>query len=138
MADAERRRSGRRIPAADEPLSRVRLRAGRELTVVDVSNGGVLVEGQARLLPGTHADVHIVTKDGRTLVRSRVVRAWVCDVQADMVRYRGALAFDRAIDTEPVGYALPDILVPVAAAAGNRYPDPGTGAAAESAERLSA
>ena len=59
----------------EEPLSRVRLRAGRELQVVDVSVAGALLEGTARLLPGTHVDVHMVTRDGRVLVRSRVVRA---------------------------------------------------------------
>jgi len=95
----ERRRASRRAPAVDEPLARVRLRAGRELVVVDVSNAGALVEGMVRLLPGTHVDVHVVTQEGRTLVRSRVVRAYVCRVEADAMRYRGALAFDRAIDT---------------------------------------
>lgn len=95
----ERRRAVRRTPASDEPLSRMRLRAGRELAVIDLSNGGALVEGAARLLPGTHVDVHIVTADGRALVRSRVVRAWVSGVEADAVRYRGALAFERPVET---------------------------------------
>lgn len=66
--------------------------------VVDVSSAGALVEGMTRLLPGTHVDVHVVTQEGRTLVRSRVVRAYVCGVEADVVRYRGALAFDRSIN----------------------------------------
>ena len=46
----------------------MRLRAGRELVVIDLSNGGALVEGATRLLPGTHVDVHVITRDGRTLV----------------------------------------------------------------------
>jgi hypothetical protein len=99
VLNPDRRRSVRRVPAVDEPLSRVRLRAGRELTVVDLSNSGVLVEGATRLLPGTHVDVHLVTADGRTLIRSRIVRAWVSGVEPDAVRYRGALAFDRSVDT---------------------------------------
>jgi hypothetical protein len=106
----ERRLAPRRAPAGDEPLARARMRAGRELTVVDLSNSGALVEGTARLLPGTHVDVHLVTKDGRTLVRSRVVRAHVCHVDAVLVRYRGALAFERAIDTSAVEYAVPALL----------------------------
>jgi len=119
---AERRRSVRRNPSADEPLSQARLRAGRELSVIDVSNAGALVEGATRLLPGTHVDVHIVTKDGRTLVRSRIVRAYVCYVDAAIVRYRGALAFDRPLDTSVAGYAIPDVLLDVPAAMGNPYP----------------
>lgn len=116
----------------------MRLRAGRELTVVDLSNAGALVEGPARLLPGTHVDVHIVTRDGRALVRGRVVRAYVSHVAADVVRYRGAIAFDRAIDTSAVGYAIPDVLGGPPAAEGNAYPaaPPVTGLRLD--ERLSA
>jgi hypothetical protein len=95
----ERRKASRRVPTSDEPLCRVRLRAGRELDVIDLSDVGILVEGCARLLPGTHVDVHVITSDGRTLVRSRVVRAFVHRLAADAIRYRGALAFERAIDT---------------------------------------
>ena len=118
----ERRRSIRRNPPPDEPLSRARLRAGRELSVIDVSHGGALVEGGTRLLPGTHVDLHIVTKDGRTLVRSRIVRAYVCYVDAAVVRYRGALAFDRPLDTSAGGYAIPDVLSDVAVVQGKAYP----------------
>jgi hypothetical protein len=102
----ERRRAPRREPAADEPLSRARLRTGRELAVINVSNTGLLVEGATRLLPGTHVDVHVITRDGRVLVRSRVTRAWVCALQADLICYRGALAFDRTVDTSSLGYAI--------------------------------
>ncbi len=102
----ERRRLERRAPGAEEPVSRVRLRTGPELSVVDVSDSGALVEG-ARLLPGTHLDVHVTTRDGRVLVRSRVVRAYVAELRSNAVRYRGALAFDRPIDTSRLaGYAL--------------------------------
>ena len=118
----ERRRSTRRTPDAHEPLARVRLRAGRELDVVNVSAGGALVEGVARLLPGTHADVHVTTRHGRVLVRSRVVRACVCHLQSDLLRYRGALAFDRIVDTAPAGYAIPDALPDTAVAPGSPYP----------------
>lgn len=67
------------------------------MTVLDIAEGGALVEGETRLLPGTHIDVHVTTGDGRVLVRSRVVRAWVHRLVADTVSYRGALAFDTPI-----------------------------------------
>jgi len=102
--EMERRRTTRRTPLPDEPISRVRLRTGRELSVVDVSNTGVLVEGRVRLLPGTHVDVHVITREGRALVRSRVARCFVAALQADAVSYRGALAFERPLDT---GYVVP-------------------------------
>ena len=97
----ERRREPRRIPASDEPLSRMRLRGGREFAVIDISNGGALVEGTTRLLPGTHADVHVVTTEGRTLVRSRIVRAIVTHVDAAVITYRAAIVFEQTIDTAP-------------------------------------
>jgi hypothetical protein len=118
----ERRRACRREPAGDEPLSRARLRTGRDLSVVNVSNTGVLVEGAARLLPGTHVDVHVVTRDGRVLVRSRVTRAYVWAVSADAVSYRGALAFDRVVDTTAIGCAMPIALTEAAGATGIHYP----------------
>src|SRR5688572_33486655 len=99
----ERRRAVRRVPGEDEPLSRVRMRAGSQLTVLDLSNTGALLEGAARFLPGTHIDVHLVTTEGRTLVRSRIVRAYVSDVAADRIQYRGAVAFDRQVHTAVAG-----------------------------------
>ena len=104
--ESERRRAVRRVPQPDETLARVRLRTGRELSVVNISPAGVLVEGATRLLPGTHADVHVVTRHGRTLVRARVIRAIVWRLQADVVCYRAALAFETSIDTEADGLAL--------------------------------
>ena len=118
----EHRKASRRIPRCEEALSRIRLRTGREMSVVDVSNTGVLVEGQARLLPGTHVDVHVVTRDGRVLVRSRVVRCWIAALDAGAVCYRGALAFEQQVDTAPSGYVLPPASDAVPDLGGPDYP----------------
>ena len=123
MIAPDRRRHARRTPSDEEPLARVRLRTGRELCVRDLADGGALVEG-ARLLPGTHVTVHVTTGEGRVLVRSRVVRAWVCALAADAVAYRAALVFERPLHTAPVGYAIPCVRTPAADAQGNPYPDP--------------
>ena len=119
----ERRRGARRMPALDEPLSQIRLRAGRELTVVNVSDVGVLAEGEMRLLPGTHVDVHLVTREGRLLVRSRVVRAFVCQLGPHQIRYRGALAFDGPVHTAVVGYPMPEAATSQTERQGNPYPE---------------
>ncbi len=107
------------MPGAEDPLARVRLRAGRELAVVNVSPAGALVEGETRLLPGTHVDVHVLTAEGRVLVRSRVVRACVSAVWSDRVVYRGALAFDRQVNT---GYAVPALGAAAGDGTGTHYP----------------
>jgi hypothetical protein len=103
----ERRRVPRHAPDPGDVLARVRLRGGRELTVVDISGNGALLEGETRLLPGTHVDVHVTTRDGRVLVRARVMRAWVVRLRADAVGYHAALAFENAIDASSRGYAVP-------------------------------
>jgi hypothetical protein len=95
---AERRRAPRVIPARGQPLSIVRLRTGRELEVVDISCLGALLQGPARLLPGTHVDVHVTGAHGRILVRARVLRCAVCRVLAAEVSYRGAVAFNAVVD----------------------------------------
>jgi len=138
LSGSERRRALRRVPGSDETLTRVRLRTGRELAVVDVASLGALVEGATRLLPGTHVDVHVVTRHGRVLVRTRVVRAWVWHLEADAVQYRAALAFATALDTEADGYPVPTGIGISQVGAGNPYPEAGVGSLAGVEERPTA
>lgn len=127
----ERRRAARRTPRPDEALARVRLRTGRELAVVDISPHGALLEGVTRLLPNTHTDIHIVTRNGRVLVRTRVVRALVWQLERDVVCYRTALAFETPVDiepnvvlSEPAGYPVPAEIPGNLNAPGTLYPNP--------------
>jgi hypothetical protein len=101
----DRRRVKRIVPESTQALSRVRLRAGRELTVINVSPAGALVEGSARLLPGTNVDVHVTAAQGRVLVRARVLRCAVWTVTADILQYRGALAFSAPIELPSIELA---------------------------------
>jgi len=119
---ADRRTAARRTPAADETLARLRLRTGRELAVVDIGDAGALVEGTARLLPGTHVEVHVVTREGRTLVRSRVTRAWVFAMAADILQYRAALVFDARVNTA-ASWVVTTRAAPSSASMGSRYPN---------------
>ena len=104
MTPPDRRRAPRRDPQGTDAVARLRLRTGRELGVVNIGATGALVETDGRLLPGTWVEVHVITVDGRELVRSRVVRAYVSDVSAERIVYRGALAFDRHL--EIAGYPV--------------------------------
>jgi hypothetical protein len=135
----ERRRALRRSPHPTEAVSRVRVRAGRELAVINVSSTGALVEGDARLLPGRQFEVHVVTADGRTLVRSRVMRAWVEQLWSDRVLYRAALSFEHPLELAPVvnepsvnapagftGNAVPGMNGAPSDAPGIAYPEPAT------------
>jgi hypothetical protein len=128
----ERRRALRRTPHADESLSRVRLRTGRELAVIDISSVGALIEGTTRLLPGTRTDVHVVTRHGRLLVRTRIIRSFIWHLERDVVCYRSALEFDTPVETdgpalsersESNGYPVPAEIPRNDEALGTRYPD---------------
>jgi hypothetical protein len=118
----ERRCAPRRLPSADEPLSSVRLRTGRELSVVDISDAGALVEGTTRVLPGTHVEVHVVTREGRILVRSRVTRVSVFAMTADTLRYRAALAFEQRVNATPSRVAATHV-ASSGASPGSVYPN---------------
>ena len=119
----ERRRASRRTVAADEPLAHAKLRTGGQLVVLDASSCGALTDTSERLLPGRHLDVHIVTSGGRTLVRCRVVRAFVHHLQPDAIHYRAALAFEQAVDTRPCECVVPAVLVSVPSAQKKTYSD---------------
>ena len=107
----ERRRTNRWTPTTAQALSRVRLRAGRELSVINVSPWGALVEGATRLLPGTNVEVHVTATQGRVLVRARVTRCAVWMVTADLVVYRGALVFSAAVDLPPIELSATEVAV---------------------------
>jgi hypothetical protein len=114
------------------------LRTGREVDVVDLSDTGSLVEGTARLIPGTRVETHIVTRAGRILVRSRVVRASVSRLDEGGVTYRCALAFEQPVDTSVSGYGVPDVQLSAPLPLGTTYPPTHTVANRLDEERLSA
>jgi len=95
----ERRWSARRRPATGEALSWARLRTGTQLAVIDISDHGALVDSRARLLPGTHVDLHLMSAAGRVLQRARVARAFVARLDASALSYYVGLAFDGPVDT---------------------------------------
>lgn len=100
---SDRRQAPRRTPGREDSLRRLKLRIGPDLTVIDISGSGALVEGAARLAPGARIDVHVVPRSGRVLVRTTVVRAWVSGLRGDGVTYRAGLRFDQPIDVEASG-----------------------------------
>lgn len=134
----ERRRAPRRLVAGDEPLASARLRTGGQLRLLDASAWGALAETSERLLPGRQLDVHIISAQGRVLVRSRVARAYVSRLDADTIQYRAALAFDRALDVRVEGYVMPALCLGAGVAEGSRYPAESLSTDIEFRERLSA
>jgi uncharacterized protein DUF6982 len=107
-ARAADRGSDRRAHARLTPAElSARLKYGEEITLVDVSVGGALVETSRILRPDTNLVLEILdvrTKNVTQMV-SRVLRAHVAGVD-DGIRYRGACAFKRPL-SHPALVAAP-------------------------------
>lgn len=95
-----------------------RIRPGRDVIVVDLSEGGVLVEGRWRLRPGARVELIVTVTGHARLVSGNVVRSYVHALPPrEPVRYRTAIRFELAVrglpQPDPVaGYVLPDASVP--------------------------
>lgn len=109
----ERRREPRRSAAEIDDVA-ARVRPGHDVSIVDVSPRGALVEGPRPLRPGTHVQLHLQRAGRGAAVNARVLRCLVTAIDADAgVTYRAALAFDEACgllseQTAPAGYLVPE------------------------------
>jgi PilZ domain-containing protein len=112
MTEIIDRRQACRYHSFDEHgIEHARVRPGREVLVVNVSSGGVLVETPHRLLPGSLIELHLRTADRRVSVRGRVLRCAVARLRADDLWYRGAIGFDLELpwfsESPERGYRVP-------------------------------
>lgn len=109
----ERRAHPRRSPSPQSWLATARVRPGHEVTVINLSSGGALVEAAVRLLPGARVTLQFVGPGVGLRAAARVIWCRVAALDAERgVRYRGALAFDRTLEVfaqDPsAGYRLPE------------------------------
>lgn len=94
---SDRRASGRQQTADQHGIVRARVRPGHEVTVLDLSPGGALIEAGHRLLPGTRVELQLAGADYRLAVRGRVLRCSVASLNPARITYRGAVAFEREL-----------------------------------------
>ena len=89
----ERRRS-RRQPPREGSWEGARLRTGHPRVLINIGDGGVLVESSKRLLPGATLDLQLTGSNLCLTRRAVVLRCSVVAVgEGAGVRYQGALAF---------------------------------------------
>jgi hypothetical protein len=104
------RRSSPRTGVEQHGIVSARVRPGHRVAIIDVSTGGVLIEGANRLLPGAVVDFQVETVRRRTTLRGRVLRCAVVRLRSSSVGYRAAIAFDRQlsafIDDQPTEYEV--------------------------------
>jgi hypothetical protein len=97
-SDADRRKYSRKSSRECPWLVDARLRSGTEVRVVDISNGGMLLESATQILPGARIELFLVTQEQRWLVKGRILRCQVARVvREDGVRYHAALAFNEPL-----------------------------------------
>jgi hypothetical protein len=88
------------------------LRPGYAVSLVDLSQGGALIQGPRQLRPGTHVHLQLLTPHRRIGIGARVLRCAVASLDQG-IQYRGALKFDhRCVDlwegSTLDGYSVPD------------------------------
>ena len=107
----DRRRTRRRRSVEEHGIVAARVRPGHEVSLVDVSAGGALVETDHRLLPGTSVELQLKTENRRAIVRGSVLRCAIVRLRPSSVCYRGAVGFDGHlpwfVDEDSTGYPIP-------------------------------
>src|SRR5262245_58492448 len=88
---AHQRRSGHEL----EWLRLVRIVQGMEVRLVDLSEGGALLEVDSPLKPGTVLSLEISGAGLETVVPLEVLRCYVSSLRGNIATYRGACAFSR-------------------------------------------
>lgn len=125
----DRRRCQRQV-AADGPWISARLRPGRDVALVNIGEGGALIDASIRLLPGTEAVLQLRSPDHYLAIPGRVLRCEVIALDPSLgIRYRGAVCFQHRIvwprlseQRTRVGYDLPDPEKGFDGLAGNALP----------------
>ena len=93
---SERRFFFRRT-ASEHHIVSARVRPGHWAAIINVSDGGALVETARGLRPGTTIDLQFGTPERQTFVRGRVVRCAVIELRSSSVLYHAAIAFEYPI-----------------------------------------
>lgn len=92
------RRTHARMPVTQlEWVREVRLKYGPPVSLVDLSEGGALIQSSVQLRPGTTQVLEIVAHRVE-IVPSRVLRCHIAQLGKDGPLYRGACQFKRPID----------------------------------------
>jgi Family of unknown function (DUF6982)/PilZ domain len=98
------RRSHRRLTLAEVPfVSKVRIKYGPAVKLIDLSPGGAQIETtNFRLQPGSTVVVEISSRDGELSIPAQVLRCQLASLLPDPV-YRGSLIFKRPLDFKDLG-----------------------------------
>jgi hypothetical protein len=110
----ERRAHARRTAQELEWLESVRLTGGTgfDVRLIDLSEGGALLEVNAPLRPGVRLKLEISGREIDAAVSLEVLRCYVANLGGASTIYRGACAFERLIELPSAIAARPQALDP--------------------------
>ena len=91
-------RHRRRPPEEIEGFQSVLLRPGGEVNVLNISNGGMLVQTETHTKPGSAVRVCVVTTGARHEVKAKIVRSEITTVGGSGLHYLLGIAFDEPLD----------------------------------------
>jgi hypothetical protein len=93
------RRSHRRVPGSKlDWLNVARVKYGPEVSIIDLSRGGVLLQSDRPLAPGSKQALEIVGTEKSIVVPFGVLRSKLTAIQAKGPVYRAACAFSRPLE----------------------------------------
>src|SRR5262245_25235149 len=95
---SERRAHTRRPADELDWLRMVRLTRGTDVKLIDLSEGGALLEVDTPLKPGTILTLEISGTGIDTFVPLEVLRCYIAGLNGDIATYRGACVFTRPIE----------------------------------------
>lgn len=90
----EQRAYPRRPPSVIPHLKAVRIVAGPEANLINVSRGGALIETDARLAPKSPICLRIVTAEAILMLKGRVVYSRTAVLGSSTIRFHTAMQFD--------------------------------------------
>ncbi len=96
---AQDRRAHRRVPGRTlDWLSAARVKYGPDVTIVDLSRGGALLQSDRPLAPGSRQALEIVGPDKSIVVPFGVLRSRLTALDSRGTTYRAACSFGRPLD----------------------------------------
>jgi CheY-like chemotaxis protein len=96
---ADERRAARRRHQGDIPwLSSARLAWGTEISLVNISSSGALLESGSKLVPGSTTELHLSGPETNLIVPVRFIRSEIARIDGFGVKYHAAAAFGQEID----------------------------------------
>jgi hypothetical protein len=95
---SDRRAHSRRSASDLAWLRSVRITQGLDLTLIDLSEGGALIEITSPVKPGTHLTLELSGAGLDAMVPLEVLRCYISSLKGDIATYRGACAFEHLIE----------------------------------------